>query len=107
MPTQALTLALAGSIYPPALAAVIAIGRGPGMRPRLLAFVLAALAMTYAVGSLLLILMVDLGLSGIHHPTPSAALQLAIGIALLVLAVYVRSRPQKPPDPARTSKIDR
>jgi len=107
MPTQALTLALAGSIYPPALAAVIAIGRGPGMRPRLISFVLAAMATTYLVGLLMLILLVDLGITGIHHPTPSAWLQLAIGFALVGLAVYVRERPVKPPDPDKRSKLDR
>jgi hypothetical protein len=107
MPTQALTLALAGSVYPPALAAVIAIGRGPGMRPRLLSFVLAALVTTYAVGLLMLILLVDLGVTGIQHRTPSAALQLAVGVALLALAVYVRARPVKPPDPGKRSKLDR
>jgi hypothetical protein len=107
MPTQALTLALAGSVYPPALAAVIAIGRGPGMRPRLLSFVLAALVTTYAVGLAMLILLVDLGITGVHHRTPSAALQLAVGLAVLALAVYVRARPVKPSDPARRSKLDR
>jgi hypothetical protein len=107
MPTQAITLALAGSIYPPALAAVIAIGRGARMRTRLLAFVLAALATTFALGLLLLILMVDLGISGIHDRTPSAALQLAVGLALIALALYIRRRPPKPADPGGTSKIDR
>jgi hypothetical protein len=107
MPTQAITLALAGSIYPPALAAVIAIARGPRMRTRLLAFVLAAAATTYALGLLLLLLIVELGISGIHHRTPSAALQLAVGLALIGLALYVRRRPPRPADPDRTSKTAR
>jgi hypothetical protein len=33
MPSQALALALAASIYPPAVAAVIALGRGAHVRP--------------------------------------------------------------------------
>ena len=107
MPTQAFTLALAGSIYPPAVAAVIAIGRGPGMRPRLISFVLAAMATTYAVGLLMLIALVHLGITGIHHRTPSAALQLAVGLAMIGLAVYVRTRPVKPANPERRSHIDR
>jgi len=107
MPIQAITLALAGSIYPPALAAVIAIGRGPGMRPRLISFVLAAMATTYAVGLLMLVLLVDLGITGVRHRTPSAALELALGIALLGLAVYVQVRPARPPDPAKRSRIHR
>ena len=41
MPTQALALALAASIYPPAVAAVIALGRGSEVRSRVFAFVFA------------------------------------------------------------------
>ncbi len=107
MPTQAFTLALAGSIYPPAVAALIAIGRGPGMRPRLISFVLAAMATTYAVGLLMLIALVQLGITGIHHRTPGAALQLAVGVALVGLAIYVRTRPARPRDPGKRSRIDR
>ena len=41
---QALALAFAASIYPPAVAAVIALGRGAEVRSRVFAFVLAVLA---------------------------------------------------------------
>jgi len=56
MPDQALALALAASIYPPAVAAVIALGRGEQLRSRVFAFVLAAALTTYATGVLLLTL---------------------------------------------------
>jgi hypothetical protein len=39
MPSQTIALALGASIYPPAVAAVIALGRGADVRPRVLSFV--------------------------------------------------------------------
>jgi len=57
MPTQALALAFAASIYPPAVVAVIALGRGIQVRSRVLAFVLAAALITYTVGAIVLFLL--------------------------------------------------
>ena len=54
MPAQALELALAASIYPPAVLAVIALGRGEQLRSRVFVFVLGALLVTYALGVLML-----------------------------------------------------
>ncbi len=42
MPAEAVSLALAASIYPPALAVVIALGRGTQVRLRVLLLVVAA-----------------------------------------------------------------
>ncbi|MGH2878165.1 MAG: GAP family protein [Solirubrobacteraceae bacterium] len=109
MPPQTLALALGASIYPPAVAAVIALGRGTDVRPRVLAFVLAAAAATYAVGALLLFLLSDLGASGAHHRTPSAAVDMALGVALIALALYLRRRWSTPREakPAGESKVER
>lgn len=112
MPSQALVLALAASIYPPAVAAVIALGRGAEVRSRVLAFVLAAGLVTYAVGALILYALVELGATGTHHLTPGAAVEIALGVLLLLLA---RRLHRKRPDPAATpapagatpSKIER
>ncbi len=110
MPAQALELALAASIYPPAVLAVIALGRGPQLRSRVFAFVLAAALITYAMGVLMLFVLDELGATGPHHWTPSGAFDLAIGVALIGLAVYLR---RKHPDSstAKTSsgpsKIER
>jgi Sap, sulfolipid-1-addressing protein len=79
MPTQALVLALAASIYPPAVAAVIALGRGAEVRSRVAAFVFASLLVTYAVGALILYALVELGATGSHHLTPGAAVDVALG----------------------------
>jgi hypothetical protein len=92
MPPQALALAFAASIYPPAVVAVIALGRGEQVRSRVLAFVVAALLITYAIGTILLFLLEDVGATGSHHLTPSAALDLALGVLLLGLAVRLRRK---------------
>jgi len=107
MPPQALALALAASIYPPAVLAVIALGRGSQVRSRVLAFVLAAAAITYAVGTLALFLLDEIGVTGPHHLTPSAALDLALGVLLLGFAVRLRRKQPALAKPKGTSKIER
>ncbi|HEV7936427.1 MAG TPA: GAP family protein [Solirubrobacteraceae bacterium] len=107
MPPQALALALAASIYPPAVLAVIALGRGTQVRARVLAFVLAAATITYAVGALVLFLLNDVGATGPHHLTPSAALDLGLGVLLLGFAVYLRQKQSAPAKPQGASKIER
>ncbi len=92
MPPQALALALGASIYPPAAAAVIALGRGPQVRSRVFAFVLAAALVTYALGVVMLLLLVELGINGPSHYSPSAAVDLALGVGLLVLAAWLYRR---------------
>lgn len=92
MPPEALALAFAASIYPPAVVAVIALGRGEQVRSRVLAFVVAAVLITYAIGTLLLFLLDDVGATGSHHLTPSAALDLALGLLLLAFAVRLRRK---------------
>ena len=111
MPTQALVLALAASIYPPAIAAVIALGRGAEVRSRVFAFVLAAGLVTYAVGALILYALVELGATGSHHLTPGAAVDVALGVLLLLLALRLhRRRPDSAavaPASGAPSKIER
>jgi Kef-type K+ transport system membrane component KefB len=107
MPSQALALALAASIYPPAVAAVIALGRGSQVRSRVFAFVLAAAIVTYASGTLMLFVLSDLGTTGPSHRTPSAALDLALGVLLLGLAIRLRRKQRDPVKPGGTSKIER
>jgi hypothetical protein len=110
MPTQALALALAASIYPPAVAAVIALGRGAEVRSRVFMFVLAAGLVTYAVGAVILYALVELGATGSRHLTPGAAVDVALGVLLILLAIRLR---RKRPDPAAApasstpSKIER
>ncbi len=107
MPPQALALALAASIYPPAVAAVIGLGRGSQVRSRVLAFVLAATMVTYVSGILMLFVLSDLGATGSSHYTPSAAVDLALGVLLIGLAVRLRRKRPNPPQRSEPSKIER
>jgi Sap, sulfolipid-1-addressing protein len=113
MPAQALELALAASIYPPALLAIIALGRGPQLKSRVFVFVLGALLVTYALGVLMLFVLDELGATGPHHWTPGGAFDLLLGVALIGLAVYLhRKRPGRTDTtdatiPSEPSKIER
>ena len=92
MPPQALELALAASIYPPAVVAVIALGRGPQLKSRVVVFVLGAVLITFALGVLMSLVLDELGATGPHHWTPGGAFDLTLGVALIGLAVYLRSK---------------
>lgn len=111
MPPQALALALAASIYPPAVAAVIALGRGRQLRSRVFAFVLAAFLTTYASGAVMLFLLEELGATTAVSRSASAAIDLVLGVLLIALAVRLkRRRPhdhRQPEGPRKPSKIDR
>jgi Sap, sulfolipid-1-addressing protein len=89
MPSEAVSLALAASVYPPALAAVIAIGRGKQVRLRVVLFVLAAYLTAFAIGVLLLVVFVDAGATGGLVSTPSAGVYLLAGAALLGLGGWL------------------
>ncbi len=111
MPPQALALAFAASIYPPAVAAVIALGRGQQLRSRVFAFVFAAFLTTYATGTAMLFLLEELGATTTTSRSASTAIDLALGLLLIALAVRLqRKRPQADADPkapSGPSKIDR
>lgn len=111
MPSQALALAFAASIYPPAVAAVIALGRGQQLRSRVFAFVLAAFLTTYAMGTVMLFLLEELGATSTTSRSASAAIDLALGVLLIALAVRLHGkRPDPDADPQAPSvpsKIDR
>jgi len=108
MPSEAISLALAASIYPPALAAVIALGRGTQVRLRVLLLVVGAFLTVLVTGSLMLLLFSEVGSSSKSARTVGAGLYILAGLALIWLAVRLRNRDA---DSSKTdagpSKIDR
>jgi hypothetical protein len=96
MPPEAVSLALAASIYPPALAAVIALGRGVEVRLRVVLFVIAAYCTALVTGALMLFLFDELDATRNQVTTPTAGLYVAGGSVLL----FVASRLRRGPPPA-------
>jgi len=108
VPSEAISLALAASIYPPAVAAVIALGRGSDVRLRVVLFVVAAFVTVFVTGSLMLLLFEELGATSQQQRTFSSALYIAAGVALLWLATRLRHPgPAKPKKEPGSSKTDR
>ncbi len=109
MPSEAISLALAASIYPPALAAVIALGRGTQVRLRVVLMVLSAYCTVLATGALMLLLFGEVGSSSKPTRTIGSGLYILGGVALVWLAFRVRNHK---PDPDKKkesgpSKTDR
>lgn len=92
MPPEAISLALAASIYPPAVAAVIALGRGEEVRLRVFLLVGCALVTVFATGALMLLVLGELPLSGRAHVTRSGGLEVLLGIVLLAVALRLRRK---------------
>ena len=97
MPAEAISLALAASIYPPALAAVIALARGADVKLRVVLFVAAAYATVLVTGALMLLLFTELGASQHDVSAPPAAVYVLAGLALLALALSLHRRPHTRP----------
>ena len=108
MPHEAVSLALAASIYPPAIAVVIALGRGSDVRLRVVLLVSAALLTVFLTGALMLLLFQELGATSAQQRTVSSALYILGGAILLWLAYRLRHPgPPKPRKEARPSKTER
>ncbi len=110
MPPEAISLALAASIYPPALAVVIALGRGTDVRLRVALFTLGAYLTVLVTGALILRLFSQAGASKREATALPAALYILAGLVLLAIAVRLHRRPAPAPKPAKTdtpSRTDR
>jgi hypothetical protein len=108
MPREAVSFALAASIYPPALAAVIALGRGVEVRLRVVLFVIAAYCTVLVTGALMLFLFDELGATRKQVITPTAGLFVAGGLVLLFVATRLRHAPRRTsPQHTGPSRIDR
>ncbi len=98
MPSEAISLALAASIYPPALAAVIALGRGTQVRLRVVLLVFGAFFTVLLTGSLMLLLFTEAGASSSSSArTIGAGLYVAGGVALVVLGFRLLNKHRRHP----------
>ena len=108
MPAEALSAALGASIYPPALAVVIALGRGADVRLRVVLFVVAASLTVFVTGLVMLFVFTGTGSSAPQVRTPSAALYVAGGVALLLVAARLRrprrAQPKRSGGPSKTDR---
>lgn len=108
MPPEALSIALAASIYPPAVAAVIALGQGSDVRLRVLLFVVAALLTVYVTGVLILLVFSDVAESGGTKHAIGGGLSVALGVGALGLAWWLRHpRERKKKEKSGPSKTER
>lgn len=110
MPPQTIALAFAASIYPPAVAAIIALGRGEQLRSRVLAFVVAAAVTTYAVGAAMLFAFEGIGAARKRDLSLSSGIYIGLGVLLMLLAVRLqrrRGRGSRDAADKRPSKIER
>jgi hypothetical protein len=103
MPVEALGLALAAAFYPPAIVAMIAVVRGEHARTRVLAYLAGAATMTFGAGIAILLLLDGAGVVQREHPTPGAALEIALGAVSLALGAWLwRTRGRSAPSSPRT-----
>jgi Sap, sulfolipid-1-addressing protein len=108
VPREAVSLALAASIYPPALATVIALGRGVEVRLRVVLFVIAAYWTVLVTGGLMLFLFDELDATREQVITPTAGLYVAGGLLLLFVATRLQHAPRRSsPQHTGRSRIDR
>jgi hypothetical protein len=108
MPAEAVSLALAASLYPPALAAVIALGHGTDVRLRVVLFVVAAYVTVLVTGTIMLLLFAELSATRTQVVTPTAALYVLAGVALLLIAARLRAAtPHAASAAAAPSRVDR
>ena len=109
MPSETLSLALAASIYPPALAAIIALGRGEEVRLRVVLLVMAAYFTVFVSGSLMLVLFTEAGATSSQTRTPAAGVYVVAGLVMLGLAARLRHPREHKPKAEKEgpSKTDR
>jgi threonine/homoserine/homoserine lactone efflux protein len=95
MLAQAVPAALAAAIYPQALLFVSFLLGRPRPRQRALVFLSGAVVITLGVGFAVVLLLQHTDLEGPRHPTVSPWIDVAIGVALLVVAAWVALRPPR------------
>jgi hypothetical protein len=86
---EALLLCLNGSLYPVALAAVIAYLGGPRPLRGAVAFMVGGAIVRVVTGTGIAIAVTQLGLTKVEHPTPSALIDIVLGMCLLIFSAIL------------------
>lgn len=83
---EVLLLCLSGSLYPVALAAVIAYLGGPTPLRDAVAFMAGGAIVCVVTGAVVAVAVKQFGLTSVQHPTPSALVDIVLGAAVLLFA---------------------
>jgi hypothetical protein len=93
----AVPLALAACVYPPALAVVAYYLSRESPRRLVFSYYAGAFVMTLSVGVAGILFLGGVNINPKHHHLPSASVDLALGAAMLVLALLIARRKPGPP----------
>jgi len=105
---QALPAAFMAALYPPALLVVAYLLGGPRPVRSSLAFLAGAATVTVGIGVAVVLVLKGTGLDdSSQHRTIPPGIDVALGGALLMLAVVVARRPRRPPKPDASDRKQR
>ena len=108
MPVQAIPLALAASLYPLGIAALLLLTEAVRPRPKVLVFLAGAIACTLPLGFAVVFALHGAGLELDSNETARYGLRLAIGLLLMLAALAIARRPPTPHDePSRVVRLAR
>ena len=96
MPVQAIPLALAASLYPLGIAALLLLTEAVRARSKVAVFLAGAVACTLPIGFLVVFALHGIGLDQDSKRSASFGLRLAIGVVLLVAALVIARWSPKP-----------
>lgn len=95
MPIQAIPLALVASLYPFGMAMLLLLFGASRPKIRSAVFVVGAAACTLTIGFIVVFALQGAGLGSSSAQVPRYGLRLAIGVAFVVLALFLARRPPK------------
>jgi len=108
MPVQAIPLALAASLYPLGIAALLLLTEAVRARSKVAVFLAGAVACTLPIGFLVVFALHGIGLDQDSKRSASYGLRLAIGVVLLVAALAIARWSPKPHNkPSRVIRLTR
>ena len=109
MPVQAIPLALAASLYPLGIAALVLLTEATRPRAKLAVFLAGAAACVLPTGFIVVFALHGAGLQLDSKETARDGLRLALGVVLMVAALAIARRPRRPQDhqPSRAMMLAR